>query len=424
MKGFLTTRQLAASAASVLAGLAIGWLAGAGRDEGQESEGGSNKVSLAKGKEQRHQGSGTDAGPRRDFAAYLKRVERQANDSGLEQAVARMSREELRELLLETPEDEKSPGWKFDIAKQLREKVTAAAAAELLRRDGVGAMEWIEASGRKNAWAAMLRALVMADPAAAKEREQAFDGGAMRYAALRLSYPALQGAAARSAKDVIECLKLGYADSFEFIPEYAPGFDFGAVAAYLESLEQRSFGDSAKHLVGRWAAADPEAAAAAMIKGMQDPERDWSQTFAPALASRASLVGEDAAAAWLAGLLKQVPEERREGIVASLIDHELTTARAAGLIAHLEDRDRIALAVTSEDVYAWKSEQRPTVRLIQAMPTEELQMQALQAIAGRTVRDRPAAARAGNLKQLESLMVKLQLSEAAMQKVFESAGGE
>lgn len=419
-------RQLAASLASVIAGIALGWLASASRGEGGDSNKNSGDGGTASGRDRRHQGGGTgEAGPRHDFASYLKRIERWTTHPVALEAVARMSREELQAILQEIPEPDLRAKFSWD--DFMRGKVQTSAAAELLRRDGVAAIDWAQAGGHRGAWAKLLQALAATDPAAAKEREAAYYAGAIR-PSIWLGQSAVTGAATRSAAEAIDCLKLWKDVSFENIIEYAPGFDFGAVVAHLAATKDpHEFGSMAKHLFGAWAAADPDAAAAAMLRGVQDPGeiqfREWSETFGPALEGRAALVGEDSAAEWLAGILKQIPESRREGALNELTDRYLSTARAQGLIAHLEDKDRIAFAVVSEDTWGSMADHAPAVRVIQAMPSDELKMQALQAIAQRTVGQRRPENRAMNLKALESLMVKLDLSEAEMQKVFEGAGG-
>ncbi len=414
------SHQITASLACLAAGMLCGWLAG----HADEGSAGVGKGIAAAGTEHRQHAAGKgEPALRRDFASYLRRVELKGVHEEPDQAVARMSREELQAMLagLAQPDYGNGPSSKED---HLMADVRAAAATELLRRDGAAAIDWAQAGDHRGAWALLLVAQARVDPVAASLGYTAYEAGGSRMG-LPLGFIAMKAAAGRSAADVIACLGQWENEDFRYVPRYAPDFDYGAVVKAVEVIKPgRGFGDRVKDLVGAWAAADPEAAGAAMVRGMKDPTHDWSGTFGGALDARAALIGEDAAGKWIAGLLGQVEGSRRDEAAESVADHEISTARAAALMAHLDERDGIALTVRLEKYPYVQTGQRPTLRLLQAMPTEERRISALQAIAERTVRGSHPALRAGALKDLESLMDQLQLPEAAMQKVFGSAAGE
>ncbi len=401
-------RRLTFPILSALAGIAAGWLAGKGvpvRDAAPAKP--ESPMAASRSAERQRSTSTKESSMPLNFASYVKRVAKPAEKAEAEEAAARMSNGELREMLLKLPEI----SWeKGQISKRdfVLYQAGDALGAELFRREGIPALDWVASTGKKEAFAALLKALCAADPAASKKYtityHTAFPGGTgWEYAAAGVHAAALRGPA-----ELLEVQKLWDGTGFDNIPDFAPDFDF---AAFLAKAEPGRI--PAGPLVA-WVGRDPEAAGAAIARGLKDGA-EWDNVLGKALESRALLAGEEEAARWIAPLIAGSSGYNREMAVSNLAQ-DISAARAAALVPALpEDRDRIQLALAAmRNDYNGK---RNSLQILQALPSEELRVQALtEALAKKDPRMRMSS-RESRVAYLEKIAPKLGLSEAARQRV-------
>lgn len=405
-------RRFALPILTALAGITAGWLAGKSAPaKSAEHAKQASPVAASRSPERQR------AAPSKplDFASYVKRVARPAEKEEAEEAAARMSNAELREMLLNLPEINWEAG---QISKRdfTLSQAGDALGAELFRREGIPALDWVATTGRKGAFAALLKALCATDPAATKKYtaayHRAFPGGTgWEYATAGVYAAALRGPA-----ELLETQKLWDGNGFETIPAFAPDFDFAGFFAKVDQSRLPAVPLAA------WVGRDPEAAAAAIARGLREGQ-EWDNLLGKALQSRALMAGEAEAARWVIPLLNAASGENRESAFARVAGDNISSARAEALMAALtDDRDRVLLALGS--MRQDNSGGRYSMRVLQALPSEELQVQALsQALSGKGRRPF-LGSRQGSLDYLEKTALKLGLSEASRQRLLAAIPAE
>ena len=407
-------RHLALSLLSAAAGIAAGWLAGASMPSTNKASTQPNagKVRVS----DRVRTATSDAAVPLDFTSYVKRVAKPAEKEEAEQAAARMSNAELREMLLQLPEID----WEAGVSKRdyALYRAGEALAAELFRREGMAAIEWVAATGKKPAYAALLKALCAADPKAAKDPLFTYNttfSHSRSYSGWEFPNAGVHAAALRGAADLLEAQKLWDSSGLEYIPAFAPDFDF---AEFYAKVDQSRL--PITPLVA-WVGRDPEAAAAAIAQGLKNGQ-GWESALGKVVESRALMAGEAEAARWVAPLIQAASGHTRDMALSSLAQ-DTSSARAAALIPALpEDRDRIQLVLGA--IRGDFNGGTTSVRVLQALPSEELQVQALtEALSGRDQRSW-LRTRQGRLDYLDKIAPKLGLSAAAKQRLLAAIPAE
>jgi len=388
------------------AGLACGWFGG--RSGGEE---GATK-SVSTGPAGTRQGHGTtsssDPPTRHDFASYVRDFQMPGEKEEAITAVERMSSSELRTLLLAAPPVE----WAHHMNAEayLQSVATNAAAVELLRREGIAAIDWSDGTNNKATRFALLVALNAADPRAGYERMKLYNmkyGGEFSWA---FSSAAINAAALRGVDEVLEVQKLWDSSSLENIPAFAPDFDYGG---YLAKADMSRASEAAPILTA-WAAADPDATAKAMEAKLRARDWNWRELLGAALMGRATMAGEDEAARWICDLLPAVAPDQRNRAVKDLL-RDISGPRAAALMKHLPtDEDRITLTGTLLQNYGYGNEYIAVAGL-SAMDSEPLRVRAI----AHSVKNFPPGlwktpeARTANEAKLDAMMEKLGMSAAA-----------
>lgn len=389
------------------AGLALGWLAGRGGAGEQSTPVAANGHASAKARTLSSESA--EKAPPRSFAAYVQRVANPVEEEEAIAAAARMSTGELQTLLLAMPEFQ----WNEPSAEYHLQKVAAKAAAdELVRREGVAAVDWSVSTNDKEARFLVLMALAAVDPRATHERMLPFNMAYSGYLGSSFGYEALKAAALRGAADVQAVQDLWKdGGSLDQIHSYARDFDF---AAYFDKNQEYSGPDAP---MTAWAAADPEAAAKSIEKHIHDRPR-WSNLLGAALEGRATMVSEAEAAPWACELLQKIPDGHlREEALHSLA-RDPSNARVEALIQHLPtDRDRLDYiqALFNNDMSG-----RGTRILagLQAIDSEAVRVEAL--IGMNKLRSQGAWTnpefRTAHIAKIEGMMEKLALSPAAREQ--------
>ena len=404
--------RLALPILSAMAGIAAGWLAGASiprktlDSSKPDADGG-----LAPS---RHRSTGTvDPALPLDFASYVKRVAKPAEKEEAEQAAARMSNDELREVLLGLP----IFNWEAGVSKEdfALYRASEAIAAELLRREGPAVLDWVATTGKQSAFAALLQACCVTEGKPPQNHLITYHttfkdrGGGWQF-----HTAATNAAALRGASDLLEVQKLWQSSGSDNVSAFAADFDFAAYFA------KAGFNWTPADPLIAWVGKDPEAAGAALARGLREGH-EWGSVVGKAVESRALLAGEEEAARWVAPMIAGASGENRDWALSSLAQ-DLSAARATALMSALtEDRDRIALVLgTIRGDYNGTH----SVRALRALPSEELQVQALtEAMSGKDRRSQ-LRSRESRLNYLNKVTPKLGLSEAARQRVMAAVPAE
>lgn len=408
-------RRLAIPFLTAVAGIAAGWLAGTSipRDAMDPAKTAADNSGNRAPSRHRTPSSTSPTQPL-DFASYVKRVARPAEKEEAEEAAARMSNQELRELLLSLPLIE----WEKGVSKQdfVLYRASDAIAAELFRREGSAAIDWVASTGKQPAFAALLRALCAVDPNSAKPYLTTFHTTFQYNNGWEFPSAGVHAAALRGAGALLEVQKIWDSSGMDSIPAFAADFDF---AGYFAKVDQSHI--SALPLVA-WVGRDPEAAAAAIARGLQTGPW-WDHVLGRALESRAQMAGEAEAARWVVPLLNAGSGETRESAFRQVTANNISSVRAQALMNALgDDHDRVLLAQSSMRMD--NSGGRYSLRVLQALPSEELKVQALsQALSGKGPRSF-AGTRQGALAYLEKFAPKLGLSEASRQRVLAALPAE
>jgi hypothetical protein len=317
---------------TVIAGLALGWLAAPG-----ERKAGTEETTLLPdpssaalvGQRRGHDAASPDSPEGHDFASYAGRVAHPAEQIDAEQAATRMSSGELREVLLTAPERSNLVPSPED---KLRQIALDAAATELLLREGKTAISWSEKSGSKATRVSLLKAFLAADPREAKESLQAFYsdyGGDLSFIFEKAAFNA---ATLRSAAALREAQE-AFGDRIpKDLTDFAKDFDFAGYFAVTANPYQIP-----PELITTWFARDPKGATAGLADAMRTNPA-MGNSFRAALEARTTLGGEDEAMRSLLPVVAAAPEQARLWAFTSLLP--LDDARRESLLAKLPDNDQ------------------------------------------------------------------------------------
>ncbi len=204
-----------------------------------------------------------------------------------------------------------------------------AAARELYRREGIGAVEWAEKSG---ASMYVLRALVVElcreNPSVAGTHRKIFFERFGIGMGTDFHRAEIEGAASRSASELLALEKSGYsADG-----RYGEDFDFGD---YISKSKSSAGIVSAMEY---WAASDPGAAAEALRKGDGKDEDGWR--YYGALKGRAAIVGETEAVEWIVGAMEGLDEDAWRESLSIVVGKDPSGSRVAAFLKSLPDEKR------------------------------------------------------------------------------------
>ncbi len=289
-------------------------------------------------------GVSTSAAPEeRNFARLLELRKRETEEVRTIRAeIGRMDTGALPGLfeeLLHAMEESPSPGMIH---------VLGLVSEELFRRQGEQAIEWaaeLEGGLRQRALEAMLVASAKeSTEVTARWFERLRKESYGNQWGHRIVAAALRAAGERSAEDLIEAIKAyPMTSDLFFIPHYAEGFDFAKMMANVP------FGHGAREAFRYWAAKDKEAAWAAMKSQWEQGNKDFTLGLGPMLGGVVAGEGTDAALAWLAPRLDEIPPELRRDIMGNIIrQNSLLPEEYADLVRALPTKeDRLHFATST-----------------------------------------------------------------------------
>lgn len=182
-------------------------------------------------------------------------------------------------------------------ANRRRYRMLAALSAELFRREGDESVRWAEGTGDELLMLCVLSEMARVDFPAA---ESWISGYLKKYQSPtnQIFDAALQGAASRSAIELLALEKAGYTDSRTL--DYADDFDFHA---YLANTTSHFDLVSA---IRYWSAKDPDAVEKALLDGLRGRGDGEYTIFSEAYQGRAAMAGETEAARWIWPVLRKL----------------------------------------------------------------------------------------------------------------------
>lgn len=313
------------------------------------------------------------ASGRHDFASLLRKSRTlYPKFSKFSAEFERMDSSALRNLALELAEVDMGRVPPKD--RQATYSVRSAALAEIYRREGLKALDWVsemEPKEKRNALLSGILSCVVKDtPEIAKtwiDRYRNEYGGEW---ASQFVHQAIIGANSRGADDVIRVQKL-FGDELRGVAitqgTYAEDFDFHRLLTGMppgfplhESMEY-------------WAARDKDAA----WKGVQEIIASQGQGagyLGSLFRGMSKLEGGEPAAKWTVDKLDQIPAELRERAIQSLTMSKLPKETITTLsAAFTHDEDRVFFV--SGFVSPFRAEL--AVGALENLPSEELRVQAL-----------------------------------------------
>ncbi len=352
--------------------------------------------------------------PRRDLDSLIRSRQQWERDghSEIMRALERLGVAELKELIVgpSASEDEATPE-----ERQAAAQLAGAACAELYRREGLAALEWaaeLPASDERR------RALMYLIHCAAREHPEITKPWMERFSQefgdstfMSFANAAIQGATSRGADALTELWELfdGKFGNNKF-PQgrFADDFDFRQL---VMELPQTS---GVTDAVSYWAAKDAEAAWAGTKEAIL--QRDLSGgTVGAVYRGISTAKGEETAARWLAGALAELPDEKREQAVNSLMTYPLTPEATKMLMDSLADEPHRRI-IAQRSVFPFNRSPGPAAAALERMPDAErveivaesarTHRQGLQGPRGESARD-----------YFESLMDRLHFTPDAREQV-------
>ncbi|QJE95456.1 hypothetical protein [Luteolibacter luteus] len=393
----------------ILTGLAAGWFLGSGSSNRAGDS--SQTTSATNPSSKRPLAPETpDQTPPHNFAAYKESIARPLVEEEATAAVERMSSQELRTVLLDSPAYE----WQDSSPeKYLRKIAVKAAAKELVRREGLAAVTWAQGTEKMQAWLYVLAAFSALDPAAALPHVREFNkhhNDPNTGIGYTFSTAARNAAALRGAKELLEAQQIS--DSYDAgnLYELAPDFDF---AAYFAKCPKPVEADD---LMKSWAAADPDAAAKAVVERFHTGPPDES-LMGQAHRGYATIHGETAAAEWSTAILAKLSPDHREHGLRSLT-REISPSRAAAIVTVLSDPEDRSFFIQQVMAAGPRADGDAPLAAFQALETEEARVQtmidAVKATRPETWQNPDS--RAYHTKRMETLLEELRVSDQGKQQ--------
>lgn len=220
-----------------------------------------------------------------------------------------------------------------------------AAARELCRREGVGAVEW--ALGKTSSLLVsqtMIAELSRLNPEMGKRFIQEHYRRFGNSAVWNFTNSALEGAVGRSAGELLECEKGMRITTAVNLDGFADDFDFE------DYLSKTQTGMMRGSVFQAWAAKDPDAAGEALLTGVGGNDEKQAGNFWGALKGRAAMVGEDAAADWLLPKMDILTEVERRSALEYVAGQDPPVGRVKAFLERLPDgpeRMNFAMRVVS-----------------------------------------------------------------------------
>jgi len=400
-----------------LAGLNSGFfVAAAWSGNGSEAGQTSGTMPAAAASQSLDRRSKSNEGPGRFGTSYASLKALLSENGGVVEArpaVERMTSGELRTLL----SGAQFPMWGLPSSGevQLRDGVLMAAAEELCRREGVEAVHWADASGRKEAAFALLRAFAEQDPLAANDHLKSYPFGYWDPNLLGdLITQMGEGAVKHSAAEVLK-LEGNWKGSglFRYAFEVPPDFDFREY--FTKTSDDWRGGPGV--LLTSWAASNPEASGAYIRDQLASPQHDQIVSPAAAFAGRAAMMGDQEAAQWFCNLLPEGREKDIRWALDDLARSNCTAGRANAIVQNLRsDESKIQFAASLIQNGSFRPEGAAVaVSAIQQLGSETVQADALI----RCVKEYgpPGPTRDRMTSQMEDMMSQVNLPEAQRERV-------